>query len=160
MRSFEPSAKEPAAKLSRRGLVTAFARLAVVIAAGSTAVAGSRFLNPVLTSPLPRPVELGPPDQYPVGSLTYSPEARAYLGRDEKGFYAIIATCTHLGCTIRLEGEAFVCPCHGSRFTREGQVTQGPAPRALDRAYVGRAADGRLVVDCGRLVDPDARLPV
>ncbi len=37
--------------------------------------------------------------------------------------------CTHLGCTLtwnELE-ESFDCPCHGSRYTRDGFIIEGPA---------------------------------
>lgn len=43
--------------------------------------------------------------------------------------------CTHLGCVYRW-GEAersFVCPCHASRFSADGAIVSGPAPRPLDR---------------------------
>lgn len=47
--------------------------------------------------------------------------------------YAISAVCTHLGCAVNWDQseQAFVCPCHGSRYDALGQVTRGPAPRAL-----------------------------
>jgi cytochrome b6-f complex iron-sulfur subunit len=43
--------------------------------------------------------------------------------------YGISAKCTHLGCTVdwQADEQAFVCPCHGSRFAPSGQVTRGPA---------------------------------
>jgi menaquinol-cytochrome c reductase iron-sulfur subunit len=46
--------------------------------------------------------------------------------------------CTHLGCAYRWEAqkESFVCPCHGSRFSENGQVLIGPAERPLDRYLV------------------------
>jgi Rieske Fe-S protein len=43
-------------------------------------------------------------------------------------FMAIDAVCTHEGCTITgAQGSDYVCPCHGSRYTRDGRVIGGPA---------------------------------
>ncbi|MFP5229587.1 MAG: ubiquinol-cytochrome c reductase iron-sulfur subunit [Acidobacteriota bacterium] len=40
--------------------------------------------------------------------------------------------CSHLGCRIdRTEGQELVCPCHGSRYDRRGNVVRGPATRSL-----------------------------
>jgi menaquinol-cytochrome c reductase iron-sulfur subunit len=43
--------------------------------------------------------------------------------------------CTHLGCAYRwdVNRKEFSCPCHGSRFAKDGAVIAGPATRALDR---------------------------
>jgi cytochrome b6-f complex iron-sulfur subunit len=50
-------------------------------------------------------------------------------------FTAIDAVCTHEGCTINgADGATYVCPCHGSRYNRNGQVQAGPA-RASLRQY-------------------------
>lgn len=47
-------------------------------------------------------------------------------------FAAVTATCTHETCTITgFENGNFVCPCHGSRFTTAGRVTNGPASAPL-----------------------------
>lgn len=40
--------------------------------------------------------------------------------------------CPHLGCTVRETSDGFVCPCHGSRFSRHGERLSGPAPRGLE----------------------------
>jgi len=50
---------------------------------------------------------------------------------DESKFIAVSTICRHKGCTVELEGEKFVCPCHGSEYTKEGKVTQGPAKTDL-----------------------------
>jgi Rieske Fe-S protein len=45
---------------------------------------------------------------------------------------AIDAVCTHEGCTVNgVDGDIYVCPCHGSRYTRAGQVVHGPAKASL-----------------------------
>lgn len=43
--------------------------------------------------------------------------------------------CTHLGCAYHWDDakNEFVCPCHNSLFSIQGQVLGGPAPRPLDR---------------------------
>lgn len=40
--------------------------------------------------------------------------------------------CTHLGCELRPHSEKMlICPCHGSRFSINGEVRRGPAMREL-----------------------------
>jgi len=61
---------------------------------------------------------------------------RCAVHRDETGaLHAVSATCTHLGCIVHFnEAErAWECPCHGSRFTVDGSVIQGPANEPLER---------------------------
>jgi Rieske Fe-S protein len=72
--------------------------------------------------------------------------------RDAGGVYAISTVCTHLGCVVRTEGGGFHCPCHGSQFAADGQVTKGPAPRALPWFAVKRVDAGTYVVDQGKVV--------
>jgi len=55
---------------------------------------------------------------------------------------AIYKICTHLGCIYGWKPDQvkFICPCHGSQFSRIGNYLAGPAPRDLDRFLV-RAVD-------------------
>jgi menaquinol-cytochrome c reductase iron-sulfur subunit len=43
--------------------------------------------------------------------------------------------CPHLGCAVHwvAKQNEFLCPCHASAFSIEGQVLSGPAQRPLDR---------------------------
>ena len=61
-------------------------------------------------------------------------------------FSAVEAVCTHEGCTITgADGAAYVCPCHGSRYNRSGQVLQGPARAAL-RQYPTTFTEGVVTI--------------
>ncbi len=42
--------------------------------------------------------------------------------------------CPHLGCRInKVEGGKLVCPCHGSSFTLNGELINGPAAHSLQK---------------------------
>lgn len=60
---------------------------------------------------------------------------------------ALSATCPHLGCAVGWDAEraGFLCPCHNSRWTENGEVVanSGPAKRALDPLPI-EIKDGRL----------------
>ena len=146
--------------MTRRQFLSIFLLGGAAVTAGGMLTALGRFMQPTLVTSGPGPVDAGLPGDYAVGSLTPVEPARAYMGRDERGLYAILAVCTHLGCTPRLEGEIFACPCHGSRFRRDGTVLNGPALRPLDRVHIGRLPSGRLYIDPGRIVSADTRLAV
>jgi Rieske Fe-S protein len=56
--------------------------------------------------------------------------------RDESGkIHRSSAVCVHMGCIVQWNDEekSFDCPCHGSRFTYDGQVINGPANKNLNQ---------------------------
>ena len=45
---------------------------------------------------------------------------------------AFTAICTHMGCTVNVDGAVLKCPCHGSQYNAlTGAVTRGPAAENL-----------------------------
>ena len=55
--------------------------------------------------------------------------------KDDSGvLYTHSAVCPHLKCIVQWNAEerSFDCPCHGSRFTGEGTVINGPANSDLE----------------------------
>jgi menaquinol-cytochrome c reductase iron-sulfur subunit len=71
--------------------------------------------------------------------------------RGANGVVAFGPQCTHLGCAYHWEGSRseFLCPCHSSLFSVDGEVLSGPAPRPLDR-YETRIEGTQLLL--GRLL--------
>ena len=54
---------------------------------------------------------------------------------DPQSIQILKSQCTHLGCTVNWkdDAQAFICPCHNAKFSEDGVVLGGPAPRPLDR---------------------------
>lgn len=50
---------------------------------------------------------------------------------DAGGIIALDSLCPHQGCHVDWESTEFACPCHGSTFSADGAVTNGPATEAL-----------------------------
>lgn len=81
-------------------------------------------------SPVPDDVDIKPGESRVIEAE--GQKSGAY--RDEKGVLHIVdTTCTHLGCEVKWnEAEkSWDCPCHGSRFTYEGDIIDGPAKKPI-----------------------------
>ncbi len=115
---------------------------------GGAALTYQYFSPNVLFEP-PATFRAGNPDLYPVNSVTFLQDQLVYIVRTDAGFYAVSAVCTHLGCITQWKPEAnmIACPCHGSKFHRDGKKIEGPAPRPLPHYAINLTADGELLVN-------------
>lgn len=145
--------------------------------AGCLAATG-RFMFPNVLNEPPQQFTIGFPDEYGAGvDERWKDRFGVWVVRtpfddyhESAGFYALLVTCTHLGCTPNwLSAESkFKCPCHGSGFRPTGINFEGPAPRPLERARIVLAEDGQIMIDkarkfqeeLGQWTDPEAFLAV
>ena len=75
------------------------------------------------------------------GEFLIEPEFLLLMAED--GPIAISRKCTHLGCRVNFlkEKGEFLCPCHQSRFTKDGKYISGPAKKDLKRYKVKALKD-------------------
>jgi glycine/D-amino acid oxidase-like deaminating enzyme/nitrite reductase/ring-hydroxylating ferredoxin subunit len=59
-------------------------------------------------------------------------KSAAYRDENEQ-LHIVSATCPHLGCIVHWNSaeKSWDCPCHGSRFSYDGEVLEGPAINGL-----------------------------
>jgi Rieske Fe-S protein len=52
--------------------------------------------------------------------------------------HTVSPVCTHAGCYVHWNSgeKSWDCPCHGSRFTPDGRVIEGPAVKGLEPVQV------------------------
>lgn len=149
--------------VSRRGflgwLISGIIFLGAALASSSAAMVRFFFPN-VLYEPDKR-FKAEKPNDYMTGP-NFIEDKGIFIFKQPDGIFCVSSVCTHLGCTVqwKAENENFFCPCHGSIFSKDGQVKKGPAPRALEWYEVTLSKDGRLVVDQNKIVGSDYRLKV
>ncbi len=137
------------AGLDRRQFFIRVGLGSVAVAAAGTAAFAYQFLSPnVLYEPSPV-VNAGKPDHYPADSVTLDPQTGIFVVNSPQGFYALQATCTHLGCLTAWKPELGIiaCPCHGSKFQKNGTKIEGPAPKPLPWLRMWMNDEGDLLVD-------------
>lgn len=82
-------------------------------------------------SPLPQDVSIKQGE----GKIIKANGQRAGAYRDEQDtLHVVDTTCTHMGCELNWNSaeKSWDCPCHGSRFSYEGEIIEGPALRPLN----------------------------
>lgn len=150
--SAEVEEPEEATTWSRRDFLSLTAWGGVLAFLSTVSVAFLRFMFPrVLFEPNPR-FSAGRPDTYQPGTVDtrFIQSQRTWIVRHEDGsFFAMLAICTHLGCTPNwiLADRKYKCPCHGSGFYMDGLNFEGPAPRPMDRVKITLSPEGDLLVD-------------
>lgn len=69
------------------------------------------------------------------GKLLTIDNEKVAVYRDDQGtVHAVSAVCTHLACIVSWNSgeKSWDCACHGSRFSCDGKVIQGPAVKDLE----------------------------
>lgn len=94
----------------------------------------------------PTEFDLGPAASYSEGFPVLRLDIPAIIKVTSEGVIAISLVCTHLGCTVENndDSEGFTCPCHGSRYNKDGRLLEGPATKDLPRYRIEEQADGTL----------------
>lgn len=97
---------------------------------------------------VPTVVDAGPAEQYLADGVYGRFRARGFfLIRQGARLFALGSFCTHRHCRLDAERDhTFSCPCHGSTFDAQGQVTEGPARRPLPEFAVSLSAQGHVLV--------------
>ena len=146
--------------MTRRNLLTWLSSVGLFGSAVLSAFSNFVFIKPRATYGQPQRFAIGKPDEFPPGARIALEAKRVCIVREGNKIAAISTTCTHLGCTVGLSDTGFACPCHGSRFDQDGNVTGGPAPKPLPWFKVSLAPNGEIEVDKNQTVDPGTYLTV
>jgi Rieske Fe-S protein len=100
------------------------------------ALAPVRFVTDRVAMRFAEPLaDLGPGE----GAIVDVEGEKVAAYRDPDGaVHALSPVCTHVRCVVSFNPRerTWDCPCHGSRFTTEGEVVKGPARRPLERKTV------------------------
>ena len=149
--------------VSRRYVLEVIGASAIGLAAVGSIVLSGEYLSPNVVKEPPTRFKAGLPENYPPGSVTFDKEQKVFIVRAMEGyFYTLSAVCTHLGCVTNWKEEEGIvaCPCHGSKFERDGTKIAGPAPRSLPRFGMSLDDQGQLVVDKSVIVADDVVLKI
>jgi cytochrome b6-f complex iron-sulfur subunit len=131
---------------SRRNFLKLASRVFLALSGGLSIGGLFRFFGHPVESTPQAAVDLGLAADFPLGSRTILPEVPAVLYHTDRGFRALSLVCTHLGCTIKSEVDGFLCACHGSRFSENGEVLHGPAEDPLPELRLELTESGHLVL--------------
>ncbi|MCD8554163.1 Rieske (2Fe-2S) protein [Seleniivibrio sp.] len=126
--------------MNRRGFLR---RLSIFIGGAAGLFGLYRFLTP-RTAGTNVVLTVASADVPEGGALIFSDKQTAVM-KLNGDITAMSLTCTHLGCTVALDGDRFACPCHGSVFSLDGEVIKGPAVKKLT-VFATDEKDGKVTV--------------
>ncbi len=129
--------------------------LGVLVGAIGAAVAASfiwplfRFLSPNQKAGAEQQVRI-PKKEVADGTphfFSYQGRPAVLLQQSPGQYVALSAVCTHLGCIVKwvADKQEFLCPCHGGRFSVDGQVLGGPPPEPL-ATYTVKVAGNDILI--------------
>lgn len=177
MKTAEDPLQNAESAQARRSFLGRLGLGATLAALAGQAFAFVRSLIPNVRYEAAQRYKVGLPSQFGEGSK-YLDDKRVFIFRERNTFYAISASCTHLGCTVKMqrlnqpkkvrvgsrefeEHQEFQCPCHGSKYYGDGTNYSGPAPKPLAYLKLELAPeDGQLIVDATTPVEQEFRLTV
>ena len=146
--------------MPRRRVLAWLASVGLAGSAVLAALSNWLFFKPRVTYGQPARFLIGKPEEFPPGTRISRDVERICIVREANKLAAISTTCTHLGCIVGISDTGFACPCHGSRYDQDGNVTGGPAPKPLPWFKVSLAPNGEIEVDKGAPIEPGTYLTV
>jgi cytochrome b6-f complex iron-sulfur subunit len=95
-----------------------------------------------------RLVNAGPVSNYAAEGVYAAFRSQGFfIIRQGAKLFALSSVCTHRRCLVDVEPDrSFFCPCHGSIFSPDGDVTHGPARRNLPVLGTSVNENGELLV--------------
>ena len=150
----------PGEQMPRRRMLAWLSSVGLFGSAVLAVLSNLVFFKPRVTYGQPAKFQIGKPEEYPPGTRVARESERICIVREGSKIAAISTTCTHLGCSVSISDTGFDCPCHGSRYDQDGNVTGGPAPQALPWFKVKLAPNGFIEVDKNTIVKPGTYLNV
>ena len=139
--------------ISRRKVLAWLTSMGILGSGIVTLFSNLVFIKPRATYGQPNSFSIGKPDDFPSGTRIALGNEKICVVREGNKMAAISITCTHLGCIVGVAETGFACPCHGSRFDQDGNVTGGPAPKPLPWYELTLAPNGELQVDKGKQIE-------
>jgi cytochrome b6-f complex iron-sulfur subunit len=135
--------------MDRRGFLKWLIGGMGIVALGGIFYPIVRFLKPpaAISGAIGQVANVGAVSGFPAGQLTtITVNQQPAAVQNLNGKYTVYSLiCTHLGCVVAPDGDAFKCPCHGSEFSPDGKVTHGPASLPLP-TYHSQVQNGSLLV--------------